>query len=100
VLTFVEARPSAIDGQHAPGLRFGDPRMMAVMAAISGSTHLLARFDNAALVRLASTLLDRPYTSGRTHSPPLQSKTWSDRELRRDQGRYIPSETVLGRDGP
>jgi hypothetical protein len=66
VLTFVEARPSAIDGQHAPELRFGDPRVMAVMAAISGFTHLLARFDNAALV--ASTLLDRPYTSGRTHS--------------------------------
>jgi hypothetical protein len=68
VLTFVEARPSAIDGQDAPGLRFGDPRVMAVMAAISGFTHLLAGFDNAALVRLASTLLDRPYPSGRrTH---------------------------------
>ena len=39
-------RPSQIDGQHAPALPFGDPRVMAVMAAIVGFTHLLAGFDN------------------------------------------------------
>jgi hypothetical protein len=64
VVTFAEVtRPSTIDGQHAPGLRFGDPRVMAVMAAIVGFTHLLAGFDNPTLVRLVSTLLDRAYTS-------------------------------------
>jgi hypothetical protein len=36
---------------------------MAVMAAIIGFSHLLAGFDNAALVQLAGTSLDRPYTS-------------------------------------
>ena len=64
VATFTEVtRPCIIDGQHAPALRFGEPRVMAVMAAIVGFTHLLAGFDNPTLVRLVGTLLDQPYTS-------------------------------------
>ncbi|MGB8503943.1 hypothetical protein [Mycobacterium sp.] len=64
VATFAEVtRPSTNDGQHAPGLRFGDPRVMAVMAATVGFTHLLAGFDNPALVGAVGTLLGRPYTS-------------------------------------
>jgi len=52
VATFVQVtRPSQIDGQHAPGLHFGEPRVMAVMAAIVGFAHLLAGFDNPTLVR-------------------------------------------------
>ena len=64
VATFTQVtRPSQIDGQHAPGLPFGDPRVMAVMAAVVGFTHLLAGFDNPALVRVVTTLLGCPYTS-------------------------------------
>ena len=64
VATFTQVtRPSIIDGQHAPALRFGEPRVMAVMAAIVGFTHLLAGFDNPTLVRLVGTILDLPYTS-------------------------------------
>jgi hypothetical protein len=64
VATFTEVtRPSTIDGQHAPALRFGEPRVMAVMAAVIGFTHLLAGFDNPTLVRLVESQLDRPYTS-------------------------------------
>ena len=64
VATFTQVtRPSQIDGQHAPALPFGDPRVMAVLAAIVGFTHLLAGFDNPALVRAVTTLLDCPYTS-------------------------------------
>jgi hypothetical protein len=37
---------------------------MAVMAAIIGFTHLLTGFDNAALVPLASTVLDWPTPAG------------------------------------
>ena len=45
--TFAEVtRPSTIEGQHAPALPFGDPRVMAVLAALVGFTHLLAGFDN------------------------------------------------------
>ena len=64
VVTFTQVtRPSQIDGQHAPGLPFGDPRVMAVLAAIIGFTHLLAGFDNPALVRAVTTLLGCTYTS-------------------------------------
>ena len=56
-------RPSQIDGQHAPGLPFEDARVMAVLAAIVGFTHLLAGFDNPGLVRAVTTLLGCPYTS-------------------------------------
>jgi hypothetical protein len=62
--TFIEVtRPSTIDGQHAPGLRFGDPRVMAVLAPLVGFTHLLAGFDNRTLVRLVTAQLQVPYTS-------------------------------------
>jgi hypothetical protein len=36
---------------------------MAVLAAVVGFTHLLAGFDNPALVRAVTTLLGCPYTS-------------------------------------
>ena len=64
VVTFEKVtRPSDIDGQHAPALRFGDRRVMAVMAAIIGFAHLIAGFDNNQLTTLVSTRLDAPYTS-------------------------------------
>jgi hypothetical protein len=51
------------DGLHAPGLRFGDRRVMALMSAIVGFTHLIAGFDNPALTQRVAGLLDQPYTS-------------------------------------
>ena len=65
VVTLTEVtRPSTTtDGQHAPALRFGDPRVMALMAAIVGFTHLLTGFDNKTLTGLMGSLLDAPYTS-------------------------------------
>jgi len=57
-------RPSNTeDGQHAPALRFGDARVMALMAAIVGFCHLLPGFDNRTLTELMGTLLDTTYTS-------------------------------------
>jgi hypothetical protein len=64
VVTFDQVtRPSDVDGLHAPGLRFGDRRVMAVLAAIVGFAHLVAGFDNRQLTDLVATLLDQPYTS-------------------------------------
>jgi hypothetical protein len=51
------------DGTHAAGLRFGDRRVMALMAAIVGFAHIFNGFDNHGLVELVSGLLDRPYNS-------------------------------------
>ena len=54
--------PSDIDGRQAPGLRFGDRCVMAVLAATVGVTHLMTGFDNRQLTELVATHLDAPYT--------------------------------------
>jgi hypothetical protein len=62
-------RPSTIDDQHAPALRFGDPRVMALMSAVVGFSQLLPGFDNRTLTGLMATLLDAPYSSRRHLRP-------------------------------
>jgi hypothetical protein len=57
-------RPSVTrDGLHAPGMRFGDPRVMAVLAALVGFCHLVAGFTNHQLTELVGAPLDGPYAS-------------------------------------
>jgi hypothetical protein len=57
-------RPSlTCDGQRTPALRFGDPRVTALMSAIVGFCHLVAGFDNKTLTGLMGSLLDAPYTN-------------------------------------
>lgn len=76
VVTFNRVtRPSDTDGLHAPGLRFGDQRVMAVMAATVGFSHLMAGFNNRQLTELVTTLIDKPYTS--------RQATYDLRRLRR-----------------
>jgi len=65
------------DGQHAPALRFGDARVMALMAASAGFCHLIAGFDNRALVQQMRALLEPGYS-------PRQA-TYDLRRLRRKQ---------------
>ncbi len=77
VVTFAQVtRPSTTaDGLQAPSLRFGDPRVMALLAALLGFGHILAGFTNAQLVQLVGTLLDAPYTA--------RQATYDLRRLRR-----------------
>jgi hypothetical protein len=71
-------RPSVTDdGQHAPALRFGDARVMALMAAIAGFCHLITGFDNRSLAQRMRCLHDQDYTSRRA--------TYDLRRLRRKQ---------------
>lgn len=57
-------RPSTTeDGLYSPGLRFGDPRVMAVLSSLVGFCHLVAGFTNQQLVQLVSALLNAPYTT-------------------------------------
>ncbi|HTT90763.1 MAG TPA: hypothetical protein VMF65_14515 [Acidimicrobiales bacterium] len=63
------------DGLHAPGLRFGDRRVMALLSAIVGFAHLFVGFDNPTLARLVGGILDMPYTS--------RQATYDLRRLRR-----------------
>jgi hypothetical protein len=77
VVTFQKVtRPSTTDdGQYAPGLRFGDPRVMAVLASLVGFCHIVAGFTNRQLVALVSTLLDTAFTT--------RQATYDLRRLRR-----------------
>lgn len=56
--------PSTIDGQRAPGLRFGDPRVMALFSSLCQFCHLPNGFTNASLRPLVAAHLAQPhYTS-------------------------------------
>jgi hypothetical protein len=57
-------RPSKTqDGLYAPGLRFGDPRVVALLAALVGFCNLIVGFTNRQLVTRTSQFLGAPYTT-------------------------------------
>ena len=57
-------RPSTTDdGLYAPGLRFGEQRVMAILAALVGFCFLIRGFTNRQLVERVRSLLQSPYTS-------------------------------------
>ena len=51
------------NGVGAPGLRFGDPRVVALLASLVSFTHVVAGFTNATLRSIVEGHLGRPYTS-------------------------------------
>ena len=52
------------DGLYAPGLRFGDSRVMAVFAALVGFCNVMVGFRNADMVERVGALLEEiPYTT-------------------------------------
>ena len=55
-------RPTVEGGQRASALRFGDPRVMALLQAITGFTHLPHGFHNRDLRPHVAALLGRPYS--------------------------------------
>lgn len=65
VATFHQVtRPSINDdGQYAPGFRFGDPRVVAILATVVGFCYLLEGFTNGQLVERVSALHSVSYTS-------------------------------------
>jgi len=57
-------RPSTTeDGQYVPGLRFADPRVMAILSALVGFSYLVNGFSCRQLVDRARPLLDEGYTA-------------------------------------
>jgi hypothetical protein len=57
----------APDGQRTPGLRMGNPRVMALLLALTSFIHLVDGFSNKDLRRLVADLLDTDpahYTAG------------------------------------
>ena len=57
------ALPSVEQGQRAPALRFGDPRVMALAGALCVLVHTVVGFTNRSLCAQVSSLLGGPYTS-------------------------------------
>ncbi len=56
------AQPCLVDGQRAPALRFGDPRVMALAGALAIATNVVGGFTNRSLRVQVGTLLDAPYS--------------------------------------
>jgi len=56
-------QPTIVAGQRISAIRFGDPRVMAVLQALCGFTHLPRGFRNRDLRPHVEALLGRPYTS-------------------------------------
>lgn len=83
------------DGTRAPGLRFGDPRVTALLGAVACFAHVVGGLTNAGLCELMTSLLGRPYTS--------RQATYDLRRLRRKgfiervPGRNIYRVTQRGR---
>ncbi len=55
-------RPTVEAGHRASALRFGDPRVMAVLQALTSFAHLPRGFRNRDLRPQVAALLGRPYT--------------------------------------
>ncbi|MGH2764967.1 MAG: hypothetical protein ACRDKA_03485 [Actinomycetota bacterium] len=56
-------QPSVKEGQRAPALRFGDPRVMALTGALCALVHAAVGFTNRSLCARVSSLLGGLYTS-------------------------------------
>ncbi len=55
--------PTVHDGQRAPGLRFGDPRTMALLASIATFSHVIGGLTNKGLRAQMTVLWQPDYTS-------------------------------------
>ncbi len=55
--------PSIHDGQRAPGLRFGDPRTMALLASVASFAHVIGGLTNKALRDQMAVLWRPAYSS-------------------------------------
>ncbi len=55
--------PSTHDGQRAPGLRFGDPRTMALLASVASFAHVIGGLTNKGLRAQMAALFQPAYSS-------------------------------------
>lgn len=54
--------PSIVDGQRAPGLRFGDPRTTALLASVASFSHVIGGLTNKGLRAQMATLWNPDYS--------------------------------------
>ncbi len=56
--------PTTHDGQRAPGLRFGDPRTMALLASVAAFSHVIGGLTNRGLRHQMAAHWNPDYSSG------------------------------------
>ncbi|MDQ3571149.1 MAG: hypothetical protein M3396_11145 [Actinomycetota bacterium] len=56
--------PTTHDGQRAPGLRFGEPRVMALLASVASFSHVIGGLTNKALRQQMAAHWNPDYSSG------------------------------------
>jgi hypothetical protein len=85
------ALPYGCDGQRTVALRYGDPRVMALMAALTLSLHHIAGFTNASLRPVVATLLGGDYRTSQMGYDLWRLRT--NGLIRRLPGthRYLPT---------
>ncbi|MGH3771205.1 MAG: hypothetical protein ACRDRW_07390, partial [Pseudonocardiaceae bacterium] len=64
------AQPTLDDGQRAPALQFGDPRVTALTSALCAIVHTITGFTNRSLRTQATTLLSEPHTTSQMSYDP------------------------------
>lgn len=62
--------PTVHYGQRAPGLRFGEPRVMALLASVASFAHVVGGLTNPGLCRHMVELNDPAYTSRQASYDP------------------------------
>ena len=56
--------PTTHDGQRAPGLRFGEPRTMALLASVAAFSHVVGGLTNRTLCQQMAVLWSSDYSQG------------------------------------
>ncbi|MCA1680358.1 MAG: hypothetical protein LC777_16095 [Actinobacteria bacterium] len=84
--------PSIKDGQPAPALRFGDPRVMALLSCLCAYTHLFAGLTNRSLRPLVAGLIPG-YSAGQmTYDLRRLSRKGLIRRIPRSQRYQLTAE--------
>ncbi|MCA1680933.1 MAG: hypothetical protein LC777_19335, partial [Actinobacteria bacterium] len=80
--------PSTHDGQRAPGLRFGDPRVMALLACLCHYGHLFNGLTNRSLRELIAGLIPSYSTSQATERHAQRAVVLTDAYARNPE-RFV-----------
>jgi hypothetical protein len=84
--------PSTHDGQPAPGLRFGDPRVMALLACLCHYGHLFNGLTNRSLRELIAGLIDGYTASQATYDLRRVRRKGLIRRIPRSQRYELTAE--------
>jgi hypothetical protein len=97
VVTFQRVtRPSTTsDGLYAPALRFGEPRVMAVLSGLVAFYNLIEGFTNRQMVKRVSATLGAPYTTRQAAQTQRSDPQEAEKKPVRTHPPWAPSRCAL-----